>query len=81
MKTVTLESTVSLAELHVLAQERFGDFVKAVVDVKQNRMVIGGAMHADEEQVLLESGSSQEDLWGINLSQRFRATIGSNLTR
>ena len=24
-------------------------------------------MHADEEQYLLEKGSKQEDLWGINL--------------
>jgi hypothetical protein len=24
-------------------------------------------MHADEEQLLLENGSAQENLWGINL--------------
>jgi hypothetical protein len=30
-------------------------------------MVIDAGMHADEEEFLLEEGSKQEDLWGINL--------------
>jgi hypothetical protein len=38
-------------------------------------MAIGGEMHADEEAVLPGPGSSQADLWGINLypSQHGRA--------
>jgi len=50
-----------------LAKERFGDMVKAVVDCKRDVMAVGGELHADEEQLLLEDGSKQEDLWGINL--------------
>ncbi len=42
-------------------------FVKAVVDVQKKIMTIGGDLHADGEQVLLQEGSRQEDLWGINL--------------
>jgi hypothetical protein len=30
-------------------------------------MAIGGELHADEEAALLEDGSLQDDLWGINL--------------
>ena len=30
-------------------------------------MVIGGGMHSDEEAVLIDLGSRQRDLWGINL--------------
>lgn len=41
--------------------------VKAVVDLENKIMAIGGEMHADEEQTLLEQGSNQENLWGINL--------------
>jgi hypothetical protein len=29
-------------------------------------IAIGGEMHADAEQVLLEAGSRQQDLWGAN---------------
>ena len=41
--------------------------VKAVVDIEERMMAIGGTMHADEEQELLNKGSEQEHLWGINL--------------
>jgi hypothetical protein len=41
--------------------------VKAVVDVRQELMAIGGELHADEEAVLIEQGSRQADLWGINI--------------
>ena len=30
-------------------------------------MAIGASMHADEEKFLLELGSLQDDLWGINI--------------
>jgi len=44
-----------------------GDMVKAVVDLDRGVMAIGGEMHADEEAALLDDGSRQVDLWGINL--------------
>ena len=44
-----------------------GDLVKAVVDVGRGVMSIGGDLHSDEEQALLDDGSRQRDLWGINL--------------
>ena len=30
-------------------------------------MVVDAGLHVDEEQLLLEEGSRQNDLWGINL--------------
>ena len=62
-----IEKPISLNELKIIAQERYGDLVKAVVDVVREIMVIGGELHADEEVLLLEYGSRQEDLWGINI--------------
>ena len=58
---------VSLGDLRRLAEEQFGEFVKAVVDVGGGVMAVGGELHADEEAVLLDQGSRQSDLWGINL--------------
>ncbi len=57
----------SLATLRELALWMSGQLVKAVVDVDRGIMAIGGQMHADEEAMLLDSGSRQGDLWGINL--------------
>jgi len=58
---------ISRARLSSLAEAQFGDMVKAVVDVEQRVMAIGGELHADEEAALMEDGSAQEHLWGINL--------------
>jgi hypothetical protein len=58
---------VSLAHLQALAEGLFGEFVKAVVDVERGVMAIGAELHADEEAELLDAGSAQPDLWGINL--------------
>ncbi len=40
---------------------------KAVVDIDRKIMVIGGSMHVDEEEMLLDEDSEQQYLWGINL--------------
>jgi hypothetical protein len=58
---------ITLDELRQLAVDQFGDFVKAVVDVRQGGMAIGAELHADEEAWLLEQGARQADLWGINI--------------
>lgn len=65
MKTV--DNKISIEELKKLAQNSFGDLVKAVVDVEKKIMIIGGELHADEETLLLENGSEQKNLWGINI--------------
>lgn len=41
--------------------------VKAVVDVEREIIGLDAEMHADIERALLERGSSQDALWGINL--------------
>lgn len=55
------------SELVRIASEQFGDMVKAVVDVEREIMALGGELHSDEEALLLDDGSSQRNLWGINL--------------
>ena len=44
-------------ELNEMAKQQFGDMVKAVVDVEQGIMAIGGELHSDEEAILLDQGS------------------------
>src|SRR3990167_7447783 len=65
MKVV--EKKISILEIKRMAKRMFGILVKAVIDVKKEIMVINAELHADEEQYLLQRGSKQEDLWGINL--------------
>jgi len=63
---VILRERISQAELSRLVKRYFEDMVKFVVDVRRNVIAVGGELHADAEQVLLEDGSRQEDLWGAN---------------
>lgn len=67
MRTVSDRDPVSLGELRGLAAGRFGDMVKAVVDLERRIMVVDADLHADQEAELLAGGSKQQDLWGINL--------------
>ncbi len=62
-----ITNKLSLDEITTLAEESFGDFVKAVVDIERGIISIGGELHSDEESMLLDDGSRQEDLWGINI--------------
>jgi hypothetical protein len=64
---LTVTDAITVAELAGLAEGRFGALVKAVVDVGRGLMVVDADMHADEEAALLEDGSHQADLWGVNL--------------
>lgn len=67
MRTVTTQRPVALADLREMATRSFGDMVKAVVDIDRGLMIVDAEMHADQEAELLEAGSCQENLWGINL--------------
>jgi len=58
---------LSIDALRALAEGRFGNLVKAVVDLGRGIMVVDADMHADEEALLIGDGSLQDDLWGINL--------------
>ena len=59
--------SLALAELKEMSQAMYGELVKAVVDVEEKLVVVDAELHVDEEQLLLEQGSKQHNLWGINL--------------
>ncbi len=59
-------SRLPVDELRRLVDLYFEDMVKYVVDVARGVVAVGGEMHADAEQVLLEDGSRQADLWGAS---------------
>ena len=62
-----INSKIFIDELKTLAQSRFGNFVKAVVDIEQQIMAVDAELHSDEEALLIENGSKPQNLWGINI--------------
>jgi hypothetical protein len=71
MKLVS--DTILLAELREMAKATFGNLVKAVVDVEKELIVVDAELHSDQESFLLDGGSLQMDLWGINFYPEFPA--------
>lgn len=63
-----LDKPISKKELLKNSEVVFDEcMVKGVVDVSKELLAIDAQLHADLEQLFLESGSLQESLWGINL--------------
>jgi hypothetical protein len=67
MEIIMVEEPIARQQLKEIGEPQFGSYIKAVVDVDRAIMAVGGDFHADEEAYLLERGSSQMNLWGINL--------------
>lgn len=62
-----LATPISKAELKNYAANYFGDMVKCVVDIDKGILALDADLHADLERLLLDNGSQQSDLWGLNL--------------
>ncbi|OGI27351.1 MAG: hypothetical protein A2359_00260 [Candidatus Moranbacteria bacterium RIFOXYB1_FULL_43_19] len=62
-----IEKKITISELDEMAQNMFGNLVKAVVDVEREILAVDAELHADLEAMMLEKGSKQKDLWGINI--------------
>lgn len=68
MEVKIIRSQISKDELKNIARVQFGMVIKAVVDVEQEIMAIGGDDHEDEREFLITQERSKfEDLWGIDL--------------
>jgi hypothetical protein len=68
METRIVKDKITRAELHALAHEQYVDIIKAVVDVAQGIMGVGGELHVDIQSLLIEQAGARGDTtWGINL--------------
>ncbi|MFH0972839.1 MAG: DUF5674 family protein, partial [Patescibacteria group bacterium] len=62
-----IKEKISNKELKSFLGKPFDDMVKFVVDIEKKIVALGGELHVDAEQILLESGSKQQNLWGGNI--------------
>lgn len=60
-------------ELLEMSGRMFGGIVKAVVDIERGLVVVDAELHSDQESLLIEHGSKQEDLWGINFYPQYES--------
>lgn len=65
-----LNKIISIDELGSLEEKAFFSdmsMIKAVVDIDREILAVNAELHSDLEQMLLENGSNQKDLYGINI--------------
>lgn len=62
-----IKDQITIKKIKEMSQKMFGNLVKAVVDIEKEIMAIDAELHADIEIALIENGSKQENLWGINI--------------
>ena len=64
MKIIT--EVITNEELKQMASSLFVEMIKAVVDIEREVIAVDAELHSDLEALLIENGSKQKDLWGIN---------------
>lgn len=52
------------AEQLTQARERFGIYIKTVIDIQRKICCAGMDRHFEGEKILLDTGSHQSDIWG-----------------
>lgn len=67
-----ISESITTNELKQMAENTFGNLVKAVVDVESGKLAVDAELHSDLEALLLDNGSKQKNLWGINLYPELR---------
>ena len=63
-----------LSDVKATCHTTYQELIKAVIDIRLKVIALDAEMHADLEEVLLEQGSTQEDLWGFNMYPAGSAT-------
>ena len=61
-----IRSKIDLEFRKEVTEDLYG-YIKVVVDIRRKILSAGGQKHVDGEQLLLQDGSHQEDLWGAGL--------------
>ncbi len=64
---IILREPISIQEIQARHHDFFDTMVKIVVDIERQLVGLNGEMHADLEEILLEDGSEQKNLWGANV--------------
>ena len=62
-----INEPTSLKSIWENKQTDYNEILKIVVDIENVIIAVDGIMHADLENLLLENGSEQKNLWGANV--------------
>lgn len=67
MEIRIVKDKISLAEVEALAENWYGEMVKAVADLENGILAIGGEFHSEGAELLFKNGAKNENIWGFNI--------------
>ena len=67
MEIRVIKRKITKQELEDFAKKNYGDMIKAAVDIEKEIIALGGEFHSDANEALIEQGSNQRNIWGINI--------------
>lgn len=66
MNIQIITQPINRGEARKIAEELYVDMVKGVVDLERGVIALGGEWHIDANNLLIEDGSKQSNIWGFN---------------
>ena len=64
---IIIKESIKIDEVKNMLGNFFTDMVNGVVDIRKKELALDAELHSDLESLLIENGSLQNDLWGINI--------------
>ena len=62
-----LDHKIKIEELKKLANFWYGTMIKGTVDIEHERVALGGDYHIESSEMLTNTGSKFENVWGFNI--------------
>lgn len=62
-----VKDKISIEKLKDIAVTFYNTMIKGVVDIQREIVVFGGEYHMDANNLLIENGSEQKNIWGFNI--------------
>lgn len=67
MNIKIVKDKISIDELKEIGKEFYIFMIKGAVDIEKEIIAFGGEYHIDANEVLINEGSKQSDIWGFNI--------------
>ena len=67
MNIKILDHKIDLEEVKKLADFWYGTMIKGTVDIELEQVALGGDYHIESSEILTNSGSKFENVWGFNI--------------
>jgi hypothetical protein len=67
MEIKIIEKSISRPDLQELSRHWYGGLLKGAIDLKNEKIALGGEWHIEALELLVLNGGNKDDIWGFNI--------------